>query len=168
MGTGAKTPAPHNIPLGYGWNVRDLLGEAGIATVQHSGGWLLGGQAANTAKGVACIDHWLGGFYWDVVHVNFGLHDIDESEYVPVEQYIRNLATIHSKIQPALTRTGAFIWASSTPVPYPSEYRLRNNSAVIRYNAAAAQLWKTLPEGSVVVNDLYALIIKRCGESSLL
>jgi len=131
MGTGGdKYPDGSYIPLGYGWDVRDALEPVGLASVQHNGGWLLAGQAGASSRGAACIDRWLGSGPWDIVHVNFGLHDIDSSEFVPPANYTSNLELIYSRIVPKLTAKGQLIWASSSPVPYPSEYKLRNNSAV--------------------------------------
>lgn len=152
--------------LGYGWKVQRFLQEQ--AAVQHSGGWYAEGNAANTIKGVTCIRHWLGSARWDVVHLNFGLHDIDEAEYVGERQYTENLDRIYAAVQEALLPTGQFIWATTTPVPFPSEYRLRNNSAVQRYNHLAARLWSSKPSGAVVVNDLYSLITRRCGSTGAL
>jgi hypothetical protein len=44
----------------------------------QNGGWYIDGQAGDTKLGVGCIDHWLGdGLAWDIVHVNFGLHDLN-------------------------------------------------------------------------------------------
>eukprot|EP01047_Picozoa_sp_COSAG01_P062329 COSAG01_NODE_7910_length_2997_cov_3.855418_1_plen_76_part_10 len=39
----------------------------------------LDGQAGDTKRGVACIDQWLGGLDWDLVHMNFGLHDLNNA-----------------------------------------------------------------------------------------
>ena len=173
MGTGGdKYPDGSYIPLGYGWDVRDALEPVGLASVQHNGGWLLAGQAGASSHGAECIDRWLGSGPWDIVHVNFGLHDIDASEFVPPTNYTANLELIYSRIVPKLTATGQLIWASSSPVPYPSEYKLRNNSAVQHYNALAQQLWDTKPaapaKGSVVTNDLYTLITRACGDTGAL
>ena len=168
MGTASSssTPRTEAVPLGYGWEVQRFLQEQ--AVVQHNGGWYAEGQAANTVKGVACIKHWLGSEPWDIVHLNFGLHDVDEKEFVEAEQYIQNLDRIYAAVQEALAPDGQFIWATTSPVPFPSEYKLRNNSAVQRYNAAAARLWASKPSGAVAVNDLYTLITRRCGSSGAL
>ena len=69
MGTADKIVTNKSIPLGYGWTVQKIL-EPTIATVQHNGGWALGGQAGATSKGVQCIGHWLGNETFDVIHMN--------------------------------------------------------------------------------------------------
>lgn len=170
MGTGGKDASSD--PLGYGWDVQKELQEMGLAKVQHNGGWFIGGQAGPSTKGVQCIDAWLGpalsnnvsnATQYDVIHFNHGLHDIDESEYVPIGEYVHNLDTIFAKLQRAIKPGGQIIWATSSPVPWPSQYTLRNNSAAQRYNTAAGQLWHSKPAGAVVTNDLYSLITDRCG-----
>ena len=74
--------------------------------------------------GAECIDHWLGSGGWDVVHVNFGLHDIDASEFVPSENYTQNLDYMYCRIEAKLAEHGQMIWGSTSPVPYPSEYKV--------------------------------------------
>ena len=69
MGTADKIVTNNSIPLGYGWTVQKIL-EPTIATVQHNGGWALGGQAGASSKGVQCIGHWLGNETFDVIHMN--------------------------------------------------------------------------------------------------
>ena len=111
-------------------------------------------NAANVSCALAGTDH--------------GLHDIDASEYVQLEEYVENLDTIYAALRRALKPGGQIIWASSSPVPFPSEYKLRNNTAAQRYNAAAAGLWASKPAGAVVINDLYSLITRRCGSGGAL
>ena len=65
--------------------------------MQHSGGF--GSNGGDSANGAACIDHWLGGQRWDVVTVNFGLHDCDPGR--DSQGYAANLATILSKARAA-------------------------------------------------------------------
>ena len=62
--------------MGYGAAVSRMLERMGAVHVQHNGGWSDGGQAGPSSNGVRCIRHWLGQERWDVVHANFGLHDI--------------------------------------------------------------------------------------------
>eukprot|EP01052_Picozoa_sp_SAG31_P028121 SAG31_NODE_2687_length_5245_cov_1.854676_4_plen_348_part_00 len=127
MGTGNDTYSDGTyVPLGYGWDVQSSLEPVGLAAVQHNGGWFLAGQAGASSHGVECIDHWLGtNGTWDVVHINFGLHDVDAGEFVPPENYTQNLDYIYGKIQAKLTKHGQMIWGSTSPVPYPSEYKVR-------------------------------------------
>ena len=73
---------------GYGLNVAKLLGgpyprtfsttsspaAGALATVQHAGGGF-GFNGGSSAEGAGCIESWLGGLAWDVITLNFGLHD---------------------------------------------------------------------------------------------
>merc|ERR1719458_1752737 len=90
---------------GYSEYVASMLARPGyeLAQVQHSGGFGPGGQAADTKNGVACIDHWLGGMKWDVITVNFGIHDCHAGhpEGNPPDVYSANLKTILSKCKNA-------------------------------------------------------------------
>ena len=77
---------------------------------------------------------------------------------------VRNLDQVYQLAKLALKPNGRFIWATTTPVPFPTAYALRNNSAVKLYNRMAAQLWETKYPGEVATDDLYADVIARCGE----
>ncbi|KAL1526653.1 hypothetical protein AB1Y20_015357 [Prymnesium parvum] len=160
--------------LGYGSAVRRLLESPSLAFVQHNGGWLKEGQAGPSSKGVRCIAHWLGAEKWDVVHMNHGLHDVAPargSSWPPVapHRYVANLELLYEQIQASLTPRGQFIWATTTPVPYPSDVVVRRNNTLVQlYNSLAARLWESKPRGSVVTNDLYALVIRRCGAEGAL
>jgi hypothetical protein len=81
---GDKTCCVPDYRLGYGLYVAEMLANATagwtLATVQHNGGWYLGGQAGDTKLGLKCIEYWLGGgssanssasdFQWDLIHVS--------------------------------------------------------------------------------------------------
>jgi hypothetical protein len=105
-----------------------------------------------------------GGF--DVIHFNSGLHDVDLTEFVSPEQYVKNLDAAFTLALKALKPGGKFIWASTTPVPFPTAYALRNNSAVMHYNNLAKELFESKGAGVVGINDLYSDVIARCGEAS--
>src|SRR6187551_2265198 len=80
-----------SISIGYTIPVRTLL--AGKANVHR-----IPENAAFTGHGVKHIDAWLGESKWDVIHFNFGLHDIKRMEngepQVSLEDYESNLRTI--------------------------------------------------------------------------
>src|ERR1044072_2662283 len=100
-----------SISIGYTTTVRKLLaGKANVHRIPENG--------ADTANGLKKLDDWLGDSRWDVIHFNWGLHDLkdtpDGSRQVPIEAYERNLATLVARLK----KTGArLIWASTTPVP---------------------------------------------------
>ena len=70
-------------------------------------------NCGSTANGVKKLDIWLGDGKWDVIHFNFGLHDLkyldEKGKYVPPEQgkrYLdwicaRTLAPQHDSMAPA-------------------------------------------------------------------
>ena len=166
------------MPMGYYTNVVALFGNSsssvtgagavGNAKVHHSGG--MGKKICGTSFGpAACIDFWFSGGgkspanKYDVIHFNWGLHDIDASAYAAVtpEQYAANMEEIYLKMKRYLIAGGSMIWATSTPVP-PS-YRGRKNVDVLRINQQMAALFG--PAGKyndVFVSDLYGTVVKRC------
>jgi acyl-CoA thioesterase-1 len=145
-----------SISMGYTWEVRKLL--AGKANVQHPDI-----NCGPTALGVVRVHQWVGDKHWDVIHFNFGLHDLKyldaQGNYVTpdkgkqvssIKEYQANLKTIVA----ALQGTGAkLIYATTTPVPSGSGGRVQGDE--IRYNAAAVEVMK---EAGVQVDDLWSLV----------
>ena len=107
-----------------------------------------------TTRGVEQIDDWLGEQKWDVIHVNFGLHDLkgmeDRPHQVSPEDYEQNLRTIFEKLK----ATGAkIIWCATTPVPDAELSPPRTNADVIAYNAIGAKVAKDF---EFEIDDLYS------------
>lgn len=100
-----------SISIGYTPAVRELLhGKANVHRIPINGG--------PTTTGLQNLDKWLGGAHWDVIHFNFGLHDLKLMEsgkhQVELPEYQRNLRDMVATMK----KTGAvLIWASTTPVP---------------------------------------------------
>jgi acyl-CoA thioesterase-1 len=140
-----------SISIGYTVPTRQLLaGKANVHRVPENGG--------PTTNGIAKLDKWLGSGKWDVIHFNWGLHDVklDTGKHqVPLDAYERNLAALVKTMK----ATGArLIWASTTPVPEGKLSPPRKNDDVIAYNAAARRLM----EGQgIAINDLYAFALPR-------
>ncbi|MFT5471543.1 MAG: hypothetical protein ACI8UO_006678, partial [Verrucomicrobiales bacterium] len=123
-----------SISEGYTLQVRELLkGKANVHRIPKNGG------PARTA--MPQIDEWLGDTKWDVIHFNWGLHDLmffppptvdpDQYERERLEQYEKNLRTLVARLK----LTGSeLIWASSTPVPdeMSSPRSPPNRSAVVK------------------------------------
>src|SRR5262249_13935638 len=109
---------------------------------------------------------------WDVIHFNFGLHDLkyvdDKGKntspekgklQVPLEQYARNLDALVVKMK----RTKAkVIFATTTPVP-PGEKQRAADSDIV-YNEAALKVMK---KHNVAVNDLNVFVRERRGKGQL-
>jgi len=103
IGDSISMPPPFT-PGGYGSDTKAILANAHVHT-WHNGGWEAGGQASNTVKGLHCTNsstpgNWLNftGTY-DVIHFNFGLHDLaEDTENVELDQYGENLKIIYARL----------------------------------------------------------------------
>jgi hypothetical protein len=128
-----------------------------------------------SSRGVELLDRWLGDDKWDVIHFNFGLHDIvyytadgkmraEPSEagarhQVLVDDYERNLRKIVSRLK----QTGAtLIWCSTTPVPEGSAGRVADES--VEYNRVAAGI---MHENGVTISDLHTFTLKQSADIQL-
>ena len=113
-----------SISMGYTIPVRKLLeGKANVQRIPTNGG--------PTSRGVENIEEWLGDEPWDVIHFNWGLHDLKRMKdgkvdisgewQVAPEDYEKNLISLVSRLQ----ATGAtLIWAMTTPVPEGASMRI--------------------------------------------
>lgn len=139
-----------SISQGYTPPVRKLL--AGRANVHQVGG-------GSTRAGLERCQEWLDGQQWDVVHFNFGLHDLkhwrdgqmDPSapKVTDVGQYEENLAELVARLKTSGTR---LVWASTTPVPEGANGRVAGDEII--YNAAALRV---MEKNGVPVNDLQSV-----------
>jgi lysophospholipase L1-like esterase len=146
-----------SISIGYTEPVRaELTNKANLHRIPENG--------AATIVGVKNLENWLSSSKWDVIHFNFGLHDLrldDGKHQVPLPDYETNLRTIVQRLQ----KTGArLIWATTTPVPDAEVKPPRRNADVVAYNAAAA---KIMTEAGIPIDDLYALVNPRLAELQL-
>ncbi len=154
-----------SISIGYTVPVRKLLSqEANVIRPLTNCG--------PTTRGLEGIEQWLGDGKWDVIHFNWGLHDLKyvqagTGKLAPVEgdrteqqvlpkDYAANL----EKLVQRLKKTGAtLIWCSTTPVPPDAKGRVVGDSQ--KYNALAAEI---MQRHGVETNDLYTLAKQRQGE----
>jgi len=138
-----------SISMGYTLPVRKLLeGKANVHRIPANGG--------PTKNGLANIGHWLGTGKWDVIHFNWGIHDLkfmpDGKRQVEPADYEKNLRELVAKLK----ATGAkLIWATTTPIPKGELVPPRRFGEVAEYNAIAA---KVMRAGGVRINDLNAWI----------
>jgi acyl-CoA thioesterase-1 len=165
------TPLPNvliigdSISIGYFKPLQEQLKD--IAVVTHNEG-----NAQHTAYGLKKLDEWLGDTRWDVIHFNFGLHDlkyVDErgrnasvetgKHQIPIDQYERNLDEIVKRLK----KTGAkLIFATTTPVPDGTGFRAKGDAAI--YNRAAE---KVMNKHRVQIDDLYSFALPRLKEIQL-
>lgn len=154
-----------SISMGYTLATRELL--RGKANVHRPAT-----NCGPTARGVELLDQWLGNRNWDVIHFNFGLHDLKyadgKGDLVSVEAgkqlaavpvYEANLREIAARLQKIGAR---LIWASTTPVPEGAHGRVANSEA--NYNAAAARV---MEQSGIATNDLRAVAAARIAEYQL-
>lgn len=146
-----------SISMGYTLDVREMLkGKANVHRIPTNGG--------PTSRGITEIPKWLGDKEWDVIHFNWGLHDLkfitdDPSKrvdpkspgahwQVSLEDYEKNLASLVKTMQ----ATGAkLIWCNTTPVPKGSEPQGRIEGEEQKFNAAAARV---MTAAGIPTNDL--------------
>ena len=119
-----------------------------------------------TTRGLASLDDWLGDGDWDVIHFNWGLHDLkymndkgqltavgEGRQQVPLDQYEKNLDALVVRLK----ETGAkLIWRNTTPVPEGARGRVPED--VAKYNEAAARV---MEKHGVPTHDLHAWCLPR-------
>ncbi|MBI5685388.1 MAG: SGNH/GDSL hydrolase family protein [Verrucomicrobia bacterium] len=139
-----------SISIGYTLPVRALLkGKANLHRIPTNGG--------PTLTGLKELSKWLGAGKWDVIHFNWGLHDLkfmdDGKQQVPLSDYEKNLRELVKQLK----ATGAkLIWCATTPVPDAEMKPPRKNPDVIAYNAVAK---KIMAENGIAIDDLYAFAL---------
>ncbi len=137
-----------SISVGYTTAVREAL--AGKANVHRPPT-----NCGNTSKGLKGLSQWLGDGHWDVIHFNFGLHDvtsIDDKPETPINDYEKNLRELVAQLR----KTGAtLVWCSTTPVP-PARRAPLKPEDVVRYNEVAK---KIMDENGIAIDDLYAFAL---------
>ena len=157
-----------SISIGYTVPVRELLKDkANVHRIPANGG--------PTINGLANLKKWLGDAKWDVIHFNWGLHDLKymgpnqenltdpklptSRQQVPLADYEQNLRELVGQLK----ATGAkLIWCNTTPVPEGCQGRVAGDE--LTYNAAAARV---MQEADVVTNDLHAHAMAKLKEIQL-
>ncbi len=153
-----------SISMGYTLDVREMLkGKANVHRIPTNGG--------PTTNGLKHIKAWLGDSKWDVIHFNWGLHDLKYIQEDPLKladpkaggshpqvalaDYEKNLTELVKTMQ----ATGAkLIWCDTTPVPAGSAGRVEGDE--VKYNAAAARVMKA---AGIPTDDLRAHALAKPG-----
>jgi len=146
-----------SISIGYTLPVRKQL--QGTANVHRPPT-----NCGPTTRGLSQIEQWIGKQPWDVIHFNWGLHDLkylgpngenladpqseSSRQQVPIAAYERNLRKLVARL---LKTKATLIWCPTTPVPSGAKGRVVGDAA--RYNAVAL---KVMRAHQIAVNDLYA------------
>ncbi len=131
-------------------------------------------NCAGTTNGIAKIDDWLklDGGNFDLIHFNFGLHDLkavtvaggskttnnpSDPRQADLETYRRQLEEIVQKLKASGAK---LIFATTTP--YPEGVRPhRDPKDAARYNAVALQI---MAKNQIEVNDLYHFALPQLSE----
>ena len=142
-----------SISIGYTVATREAL--AGKANLHRAPT-----NCGPTIRGLEGLDKWLGDGRWDVIHFNWGLHDLKRIEgkhQVPIAEYEKNLGELVKRLK----KTGAaLVWCSTTPVPEGCSPP-RSDEDTVAYNAVAK---KIMDENGIAINDLYAFALPRLKE----
>lgn len=151
-----------SISIGYTLAVRDeLRGIANVHRIPTNGG--------PTTNGLKQLDKWLGNKPWDVIHFNWGLHDLkymnekgtlvpvsEGKQQVPPADYEKNLEELVTRLQ----KTGAkLIWCQTTPVPEGATGRIRGDE--VTYNEIATRV---MNRHNIAIDDLYTVANKQLNE----
>ena len=134
-----------SISIGYTLPTRALLqGKVNLHRIPTNGG--------PTTKGLAEIEKWLKNRKWDLIHFNWGLHDLkymgkDGTNLVPKEKggvvqvpladYEKNLEKLVVRMKKSAKQ---LVWRNTTPIPPGSKARYVGDS--VKYNEAAARVMK--------------------------
>lgn len=160
-----------SISLGYTPVLQGMLyGKVDITRpANDGGGWI---NCEGTKKGVELIDDWLALGEFDVIHFNFGLHDLkhvdpetgrnsndpSHPQQSTVAEYEENLRSIVAKLK----ASGAtLIFATTTPFPDKPGGPLRRADQPEKYNHVALQI---MSENEIQVNDLHGFTLPRMEE----
>jgi len=138
-----------SISRGYTLAVRKQL--AGKANVHRAPT-----NCGSSVNGVEKLDIWLGQGKWDVIHFNFGIHDVQKS--IPMDTYLKNLEVIVGRLK----ATGAkVVFATTTPIQEDLTKKQNPATAVIERNKAAMEIMK---KNDVPVDDLFTAITPKLAE----
>lgn len=160
-----------SISIGYTPFVKKYL--SGIANVHRP--MFENGKNENcqgTTYGLQNIDRWIGTKKWDIIHFNFGLHDLKHIDPVtgknssnpedPYQadrkQYKKNLSEIVKKLKNTDT---ILIFATTTPYPDNLKGSMRDPGLSKKYNKVALKVMK---RNKLLINDLYGFVLPKMEE----
>ena len=160
-----------SISIGYTKFVREMLeGKANVyRPLNRKGG---AENCEGTTKGVKSIDRWLGDKKWDIIHFNFGLHDLkhvdpvtgknskkpEDPQQADLKTYKRNLMEVVEKLKATKAK---LIFATTTPYPDKPGGPLRRANQPKKYNKVALKIMK---KNDIMINDLYSFALPRLTE----
>ena len=122
-----------------------------------------------TTTGAKNVDKWISEIEWDVIHFNFGLHDmkhikpgtnknstnLNDPQQANPEQYGKNLRVIVEKLKASGAK---LVFATTTPYPNKLGKQMRSPGMPAIYNEVAIEIMR---ENKIVINDLYSYVLPR-------
>lgn len=163
-----------SISIGYTHFVKDFLKfQANVVRPTKENGDAENCQG--TTNGVGNIKRWIGETKWDVIHFNFGLHDIKHVDPISREnsnnpkhplqadsrQYKKNLTAI---VEILKSTDAKLIFATTTPYPDDVGGPLRDPNMPAKYNQLAT---KIMNKNGITINNLHAFVKPRMKELQL-
>ena len=147
-----------SIMSGYFQQTQQLLeGEARV--LRHPG------NAGDTRNALDKLNDWLGDTQWDVIHFNWGLHDLcyrhpEATVYgkrdkvrgslsVPLDEYAKNLEALVQRLKQTKAK---LVFATTTCIPEGEAGRFVGDD--VKYNQAALEV---MQRHDIAVNDLHAV-----------
>lgn len=114
--------------------------------------------SGETNRALVYIDDWIAQQHWDVIHFNWGLHDVYTQNVdhpgvnaVPLEQYTQNLQVL----VPKLVASGAkLVWCNTTPSYDAAPAFVESD--ITAYNAAAKTI---MDQYQIPINNLHDLAL---------
>jgi acyl-CoA thioesterase-1 len=143
----------NSISIGYTPYVREALaGKANVYRLPENG--------RDVPKALKELPKWLAGDGWEVIHFNWGLHDLkylkdgkldmEGEQNISPERYRELL----NQLVLELRKTKAqLIWATTSYIPEGSQGRVRGDE--VRYNEIAAEVMAQYPD--ILIDDQYSL-----------
>jgi len=154
-----------SISIGYTLQVRELLKDKANVFRPMGKNQKRRENCVGTINGLLKLDSWLAVQKWDVIHFNWGLHDLkhvkvaggneksnnpEDPKQTDLETYTKNMKTLTE----TLKTTGArLVFATTTPVVDNTINPLRFPEDVVTYNTAALGV---MEEFDIPINDLHA------------
>lgn len=125
-----------------------------------------------TTYGLQNIDKWISLKKWDLIHFNFGLHDLKHVDPVTaknsnnpkdpyqadIKQYKKNLSEIVNKLK---NTNSNLVFATTTPYPDNLKGSMRDPGLSKKYNRVALKVMK---KNNIMINDLYSFVLPRMEE----
>lgn len=145
-----------SIASGYAPGVQAELAEEVAIEVRPENG-------EDSQRVLARLGEWLGEQWYDLIHVNCGLHDLKRLHrsgelQVPLAEYEANLRQIVARLR---QHTGRLIWGRITPVidgqPVAEKDFDRFNRDVAAYNLVADRV---MADCCVAINDLHRAVVE--------